>query len=73
MLLNCGMSIIYITQAVCSFLSRPMQGLELIQALGKVTNMVYNYTGHSQCVDWRHDTLHTTSDDTVAWQYQVGL
>ncbi|XP_059157190.1 lysosomal Pro-X carboxypeptidase-like isoform X2 [Physella acuta] len=56
-------------KVACSFLNEPLQGKPLLVALSKVSNLYFNYTGSTKCVNWT-STDSTGSLGYKGWQYQ---
>ncbi|KAK3788791.1 hypothetical protein RRG08_029239 [Elysia crispata] len=53
----------------CKSLLTPLSGKPLLEALSKVTNLYFNYTGAAKCVDWKGDGG-TASLRYLGWYYQ---
>ncbi|BFZ14618.1 hypothetical protein BsWGS_17657 [Bradybaena similaris] len=56
-------------QVACSYLSQPLQGQALLAALSSVTNLYFNYTGQTKCINWTDDGS-TGSLGYQGWDYQ---
>ncbi|KAH9488159.1 hypothetical protein Btru_064904 [Bulinus truncatus] len=57
-------------KVACSYLSQPLNGEPLLEALSKVINLYYNYTGDTKCLNWTSDGG-AGSLDEYAWNYQT--
>ncbi|RUS78013.1 hypothetical protein EGW08_014230 [Elysia chlorotica] len=53
----------------CKSLLSPLSGKPLLEALAKVTNLYFNYTGAAKCVDWKGEGS-TASLGYLGWNYQ---
>uniref|UniRef100_A0A0B6Y9F8 Lysosomal Pro-X carboxypeptidase n=1 Tax=Arion vulgaris TaxID=1028688 RepID=A0A0B6Y9F8_9EUPU len=56
-------------KVACSYLSEPLAGQPLIIALASVTNLYFNYTGNTKCVNWTSFDV-TGSLGYQGWDYQ---
>jgi lysosomal Pro-X carboxypeptidase len=56
-------------QVACSYLAEPLEGQSLLQALSQVTNLYFNYTGDTSCVNWT-ESGSTGSLGYAGWEYQ---
>ncbi|CAG5119919.1 unnamed protein product [Candidula unifasciata] len=56
-------------QVACSYLAEPLKGEALLTALSQVTNLYFNYTGETKCVNWTDDGS-TGSLGYQGWDYQ---
>ncbi|KAI8799105.1 lysosomal Pro-X carboxypeptidase isoform X1 [Biomphalaria glabrata] len=56
-------------KVACSYLSEPLDGKDLLRALAKVTNMYFNFTGNTKCVNWTDDGS-SGSLGYQGWNYQ---
>lgn len=57
-------------KVACSYLSDPLDGKSLLLALGKVTNLYYNFTGNTKCVNWTDNGGGDQSLGYQGWDYQ---
>ena len=58
-------------QAVCSKLTLPVEGKQLLSDLSDAINIYFNYTGQATCLN---TTQQATSDlGDLGWDYQVSI